>query len=57
MADRWNPLWSVVVRKEPRSGRNEDDVEEGVIGAAGYEERVTTNDGMGDTHNTSRRDD
>lgn len=42
MTDRENPTWSVVVQKEPRSRRNEDDYEEGVIGATGFQEPVTT---------------
>ena len=36
MWDKENPAWSVILQKEPRSKRNEEDVDERVFGATGY---------------------
>lgn len=39
------PEWSVVLQKEPRSRRVEEDSEEGVIGTSGYSTPITRDDG------------
>ncbi|KAG0594744.1 hypothetical protein M758_UG105300 [Ceratodon purpureus] len=38
--DRENPQWSVVVQKEPRSRRVEEDYDDGVLGAPGFTDPV-----------------
>lgn len=42
--DNDNQQWSVVIQKEPRSRRVEDDSDEGVIGATGYSTPLTFDD-------------
>ena len=46
MEDHTDPAWSVVIQKEPRSRRTENDNEESVIGASGLSTPVTFDDGQ-----------
>ncbi|KAG0597255.1 hypothetical protein M758_UG324500 [Ceratodon purpureus] len=40
--DKDRPTWSVVLQKEPRSRRNDDDTNKVVIGATGYSDPLIT---------------